>query len=403
MNKTVVECARQCTAIHLDGDVQGAGVRPKIANLATHYGLSGTVRNSRSGVEIVVAGDSLATNEFFGALQIHYPNAFLSSTPAPDSVFPSGFQIIDSKTDGICQFVVPTDRVVCQACLKECLTQGDRRYGYGLNSCAYCGPRYSIIHSMPYDRTRTSLSSFAMCAACLSEYHDPSQRRFHAQTNCCPQCGPSIWFEDSDCAKSNGGRCVGLDAIEAAAGMLMSGRIVALKGLGGYQLLCDATSDSATARLRKRKRRPAKPIAVMVLSADHARHLANIDSLEQTALESPAGPIVILRAKSDHGLSMHIHPELNQVGVMLPTTAMHAQLLAAVARPLAVTSGNVEGEPLEYQLQGAKRLAALADGFFQHDRPIVRPIDDSVVCYMAGRQVTLPGRGRRVGRGPARR
>ncbi len=343
------------------------------------------MRNSRQGVEILVAGDPLSIAAFRQKLQTRCPHTRLVSTLAADGENPQGFEILDSIADGDAQFVVPLDRALCKACLNECQTRSDRRFGYALNSCAQCGPRYSIIHAMPYDRSQTSMSQFPMCRECRSEYEDPEHRRFHAQTNCCPRCGPKVWFENAEDAET-----VGINAVNAAADAIALGLVVALKGLGGYQLVCDATNDHAVSLLRKRKSRSAKPLAVMVCSIDEARTIAVVDSLEEAALKSPAGPIVIMQSKPSNQLSSQIHPELTQVGLMLPTTAMHALLLNRISRPLVVTSGNREGEPLEYDVEEArKRLANIADGFLHHDRPIRRPIDDSVVRCMAGRQVTL--------------
>jgi hydrogenase maturation protein HypF len=397
LNLTVLSETRKCVVIRLEGDVQGSGIRPAIANLATQLGLRGTVRNSRQGVEIQLSSFAPGQNatcaerkaslipEFAQTLLERFPHTKQTIEYLDIAEIPQGFEILDSKADGNAQFVVPLDRVICDACLNECRTACDRRFGYALNSCAQCGPRYSMIVAMPYDRAATSMSLFPMCRECRSEYADPTHRRFHAQTNCCPQCGPQVCFESSAAVHQDG-----VDALTTAAQAIKSGQIIAMKGLGGYQLVCDATNDDAVALLRKRKGRSAKPLAVMVGSLDEARAIAVFDTLEEAALDSPAGPIVIVQSKPYSQLSPLIHPGLTQIGIMLPTTAMHALLLDQAACPLVVTSGNREGEPLEYEEEDARsRLAELVDGFLHHNRPIQRPIDDSVVRCMAGRQVTL--------------
>ncbi|MEZ6133480.1 MAG: carbamoyltransferase HypF [Pirellulaceae bacterium] len=384
MNHVAPMTMQASVAIALQGDVQGSGIRPAIANLAMQYELHGSVRNTRQGVSILVAGDRSAIAVFEQILREHYPHTKQTSVLSNTTVLQDGFKILNSSLDGSANFVIPLDRVVCQRCLEECQTRGDRRFGYPLNSCPQCGPRYSIINAMPYDRTETSMARFTMCGECLAEYSNPSHRRFHAQTNCCPKCGPQVWYQGAD------GTTEIFRAIEAAAQAIASGKIVAVKGLGGYQLLCDATNQPAVVELRRRKGRPSKPLALMVRSLTDARALAAINPLEVAALTSNAGPIVILDLQPNCQLSSLIYPGLNHIGLMLPTTAMHAMLLDHVARPMVVTSGNREGEPLEYDpLEAQTRLASIADGFLHHDRPIVRPIDDSVVRCMAGQQVTL--------------
>ncbi len=376
-----------CINLRLAGDVQGCGIRPAVAALATRLGLRGSVCNSRQGVEIQIVGHSAESADliqFQRGLLDRFPNARQTSLLSAASSVPCRFSILDSQTDGDPNFVVPLDRVVCSACLAECLDPSDRRFGYALNGCAQCGPRYSIVARMPYDRALTSMSGFAMCADCRAEYEDVTHRRFHAQTNCCPLCGPQMWFE------CDAGRVDGVSGIAAAAQAIASGQIIAIKGLGGYQLVCDASNDLTIERLRERKLRPEKPLAVMVATMEHARSIAEIDAHEADCLQSAAGPIVLVRSLASCQLGARIHPGLSRIGLMLPTTASHALLLNAVARPVVVTSGNLEGEPIEYDVDQARlQLGQVAEGFLHHDRPILRPIDDSVVCCMAGKPVTL--------------
>lgn len=380
--------------MRLTGDVQGLGIRPTIARFANSMQLQGFVRNCQQGVEISATGTWPALNQFQHRVATQFPEAQLHRetvnaaralrSGAIGTATAARFEILESDLDGIAQCAIPLDRVICKACVTECFSPEDRRYGYALNACAQCGPRYSIMHAMPFDRMRTSMANFSMCGQCRKEYVDPAHRRYHAQGNCCPNCGPRIWFEN---------KADQVDfrrAVSAAANAIIGGSILALKGVGGYQLVCDATNHTAVQCLRDRKGRQAKPLAVMVESLTTAKCLAEINSTEQTALESAAGPIVILQANASSPLAKNIHPGLNQVGLMLPTSALHALLLDEAKVPLVVTSGNCEGEPLEYiESEATQRLASLADCFLHHDRPIVRPLDDSVVRCMSGKIATI--------------
>lgn len=375
--------------ICLSGHVQGSGIRPAIARLATRHQLGGSVRNSQQGVDIEIVGRLQSIEDFKRSLRQTVPEAEQSSDRGQAIALtegPAEFEIIDSDTEGAARFTIPLDRVICPDCLRECLTPGNRRFGYALNGCAHCGPRYSILRAMPYDRKRTGMSEFRMCAECQAEYEDLADRRFHAQTNCCPQCGPHLWFDAHTLREPT----ADVSPIDAAAAAILDGRILAMKGVGGYQLVCDATNRATVDDLRRRKGRRARPLAVMVPSVAAARDLAQLDLCEEQALRSPAGPIVLARAARDLPLAPNVHCGLADVGLMLPTSAMHALLLARVRRPLIVTSGNREGEPLEYQEdQATTRLGELACCFLHHNRPIIRPIDDSVVRCMSGQQVHL--------------
>ncbi len=378
--------------ILLTGCVQGIGIRPKIVRLAQRLGLAGRVRNSMSGVVIDLQGPPTRLNEFFQTLHQQLPGnphvAWRNQRPVAEDCH--DFCIVESEVDLSVQTIVPVDRMVCRDCLAETRQRGNRRFGYAFTSCVECGPRYTILKAMPYDRQRTAMSQFEMCPQCESEYRDPADRRFHSQTNCCPQCGPRLWSTPGNLEHSG-------EALDASIQSLRSGQILAVKGLGGYQLVCDATDEEAVARLRSRKGRRSKPLAVMVDSIEQASQLASLTSLEQDTLQDPAGAIVLVGARRSNPLAPSIHPGLRDVGLMLPTSPLHALLIDAVGRPLVVTSGNRESDPLEYEQAAAEtRLAAIADRFLHHDRPILRPIDDSVVRCTANGVVTI-----RAGRGLA--
>jgi hydrogenase maturation protein HypF len=349
--------------------------------------LCGTVRNTTRGVEIEIEGSKAAVSAFAEELFSALPKETVVASIRRESLAPSdrrAFSIVQESIRGPLGAHVPQDRGICEDCAAEVLDQRNRRYQYALTSCTLCGPRYSVIRSMPFEREDTAMAEFALCERCVEEYGQPSDRRFHAQTTACAVCGPRIW------ATAGRDKFVGPAAIRVAAEALKAGKILALQGLGGYQLLVDATSFAAVERLRQRKRRPAKPLAVMVASLQHAGHLAYFDDVERQAFTSAAAPIVLVRARPNNPLAANVAPHLDVVGLMRPTTPLHVLLSRALNRPLICTSGNLEGEPLEYEIADAeKRLAGIADLWLHHDRPIVRPIDDSVVRVIAGRAVTI--------------
>ncbi len=361
----------------LQGSVQGIGVRPAIARLAAELQLCGFVDNQLHGVEIHVEGGVQQIDEFAAQLEAALP-------PAADvhhlervqeaRLGLARFEIRHSESGGKPATPVPRDLAVCEGCLIEVLNTSGRRRDYPFTSCTNCGPRYSIIDCMPYERAQTSMRPFKFCRQCQAEFIDADDRRFHAQTNACPACGPTVWCDEPQAR--------GTAAVEAAATALQAGRTIALKGIGGYQLLCDATNETAVRRLRDRKRRRTKPLPVMIEPP------TRIDFPD--ALFSLANPIVLVPANCVSGLAASIHPHLNNVGVMLPTTPLHALLLMTSERPLVVTSGNVEGEPLAFENTSAtEQLRELAELILHHDRQIVRPIDDSVVQASGGRIATI--------------
>lgn len=357
----------------LRGGVQGVGLRPAIARAAQLQELAGFVENSTSGVVVHIEGRADQVAAFLSTLPQALPEGAQLESVAGRQVAPLGatqFEIRPSVNLGAMATRVPLDRRVCESCLTDVLEGDARRREYAFVSCTACGPRYSILNAMPYDRADTTMGRFPLCVDCEREYASPTDRRFHAQTNACRRCGPRL-----------------AAAIDAAQRCLRAGRIVALQSLGGFQLCCDATSNEAVKRLRVKKGRPAKPLAVLVADLAMAERLGRLSDDERRWLQSAAGPIVVVRARDDSPLADSVHPGLHEVGLLLPTTPLHALLMRG-SPPLVATSGNRDGEPLAYAPQ-APELDELADFVLAHDRPIARPIDDSVVRVAAGRRLTL--------------
>lgn len=382
----VTRCGRRLV---LAGLVQGLGVRPAIFRLATDLGLGGTVRNTRRGVEIELEGSVSDLDLFTTNLRGAMPDGAIVTRLDREASLPTGrdsFTIVKESQDGPLAARVPEDRALCPDCLREISLPFERRYDYPFTSCTQCGPRYTVIRAMPFERQDTSMASFPLCVDCRHEYYRPRDRRFHAQTTGCPVCGPQVWCTVGGSAA----RLHSEQAIQTTARLLKAGKIVAVRGLGGYQLLVDASSQEAVVRLRERKGRLAKPLAVMVASLAVAELTAHVDANERDALTDPSGPIVLVRAKSSNNLAEGIAPHLDTVGLMLPTTPLHAILARECGRPLVCTSGNCEGDPLEFDVESAEeRLAGIADAWLHHNREITRPIDDSVVRVIAGKRVTM--------------
>ncbi len=382
---SVVETAVVAGRLVLQGRVQGVGLRPAVARLAQELGLSGTVCNATAGVEIHVEGPPALVSEFRRLLRTRLPaEARLTSShwTSSEPVEVDGFHIVDSVIAGPLTTPVSPDWATCALCLQEVACSENRRHQYAFTSCTSCGPRYSIIESMPYDRCRTSMREFSLCRRCHEENISEDDRRFHAQTNACPECGPALWLDPPPGSTNS--------IWQQAAAVVLSGLTLAMRGLGGYQLIVDATNAAAVARLRSRKRRDAKPLAVMVQTLAQAEALAVLTERERMLLSSSERPIVLVPARSPNMLAEGIHPRLTEIGLFLPTTAIHWLLLDHVHRPLVVTSGNVEGEPLSADPILAERdLQGIADVWLHHNRDIVRPIDDSVVRTIASRAVTI--------------
>ncbi|MEZ4412163.1 MAG: carbamoyltransferase HypF [Gemmatimonadales bacterium] len=371
---------REGRAVRVTGVVQGVGFRPFVHRLAVRHHLDGWVLNAAGEVRIEVEGAPRALAEFLAALELEAPPLAQIERVA---VLPrvvtglSGFSIEASEDEPNRRQPVSPDVAVCAACETELRDPADRRYGYPFVTCTDCGPRFTVIESMPYDRARTSMAAFAQCEACQREYESPGDRRYHSETNSCPACGPRLWYTLLDGVPQT----IGSDeALSAAALTLFKGGVVALRGVGGFQLAVDATNPSAVAELRLRKRREAKPLAVMVRTVEEAGTIGMVGRDEAMLLRSPMRPIVLLARGERDPLADGIAPGLAWVGVMLPATPLHDLLLDRVRRPLVMTSGNVSEEPIAIGNEEAlARLEGIADGFLLHDREIVARYDDSVV------------------------
>ncbi len=375
-------------AIEVSGVVQGVGFRPFVHRLATRHHLAGWVRNVAGTVEIHVEGDEAELDAFEAELRTEAPPVsridLLRAAASPASGA-RGFQIVASAdADG--NRPVPADIAICADCASEMRDPAGRRYRHLFITCTNCGPRYTVIDALPYDRERTSMAAFSLCARCRAEYETPADRRHHAETIACNDCGPRAWLARADGTEVAEGEA----AIAGATQRLAEGRIVAIRGVGGFHLACDATNEAAVRRLRERKHRDAKPLAVMVASLAAARRVADVSPVEERELASPAHPVVLLARRADGGIAPSVAPGLDAIGVMLPYAPLHLLLLDAVARPLVMTSGNLSDEPIAIgNLEARRRLAAIADDFLLHDREILSRVDDSVVRLVDGAPVLL--------------
>jgi hydrogenase maturation protein HypF len=379
MNPRAFQPPRERWAVRVTGVVQGVGFRPFVHARARLHGVGGWVRNSRGGVELEIEGPPAALDALVDDLQRRAPSAarieaveLSARPPAGDT----GFEIRASDSASAGGALPAPDQAMCGACRQDVAPGGSRRSGYPFSTCAACGPRYTIADGAPYDRARTAMRDFVPCAACRAEYDDPSDRRFHAQTIACAACGPRLELMGPD----GGARARGPEALDAAVVALRAGAVLAMKGLGGFQLLTDATDDAAVARLRAAKERDEKPFALLVADLAVARRWCRVSDAEAALLGSPAAPIVLLDRRDDgQPLAPRVAPGLRRLGVMLPTTPLHDLIARGAGRPLVCTSANRAEEPLFTELADARaRLPGVADLWLTHDRPITRAIDDSV-------------------------
>jgi hydrogenase maturation protein HypF len=393
--------------IRVRGVVQGVGFRPFVQRLALRMGLSGWVRNEAGTVRVRAQGPKESLDRFLQALRAEAPPlARIEELEVREAASEpeAGFRVLPSDLEEKGRLPVSPDVSVCPQCLADLLDPLNRRYRYPFITCTDCGPRFTVIEGMPYDRERTSMSAFSQCPDCEEEYLDPKDRRCHSETNSCPACGPAIWYEGVDPRKFGPGfkaeeaaegtgdwteiREEGDQALKAAGRLLRAGGILALRGLGGFHLAVDATNDGAVKRLRERKGREEKPLAIMVRGLEGAKEVGKLSGEEERLLTSPERPIVLLPEQDPSPLAPSISPNLARVGVMIPYTPLHYLLLEEVATPLVMTSGNLSEEPIAARNWEARdRLGPLVDGFLFHDREIVARCDDSVVQVVDG--VTL--------------
>jgi hydrogenase maturation protein HypF len=373
------------THCRVTGIVQGIGFRPFVYRIAKRERLVGFVRNSPAGVTIEIQGSSERVDALLSALRDEAPPHSRILTLDVEDMAPiaedDSFVILESEfePDGRAA-LVPPDLAVCDDCLREMRDPSDRRHRYPFLNCTRCGPRFTIVRSVPYDRSRTSMAAFPMCALCRAEYENPADRRHHAEPTACPDCGPRVWMTTPDGASVHQE-----DPIEAARRALRAGLILAVKGLGGFHLAVNARDALAVDRLRRHKRREEKPLAVMVRDLDQARLLAEIGEEEEALLTSPERPIVLLRRHDDAPVAPCVAPHHAELGIMLPYTPLHVLVLEEPSPPLVMTSGNRSDEPIVTGNDEARdRLGKIADMFLLHDREIVTRADDSVVRHVAG-------------------
>jgi len=384
----------------VEGRVQGVGYRPFVYRVARELGVTGWVQNQVGQVRILAHGDIEALSRLARALVEEAPplaRPVLSASRDVADEAHDEFVIKSSSTDTRPQIHVPPDYFACDDCVRELRDPMDRRYAYPFINCTQCGPRYTLIRTLPYDRPNTTMAGFALCPDCRREYEDPLDRRFHAQPVACPACGPQLEFRGlSDNALYKE------EALNAAVTAIHAGGVIAVKGIGGYHLVCDARNDNAVARLRQRKPRPAKPLAIMVPArgedgVDDAREVVELSATHLSLLTDPIRPIVLCAKREGAALSEWIAPGLNEIGIMLPYSPLHHLLLDELDGPIVATSANISGEPvLTDNAQVEQRLGHVAEGFLHHNRPIQRPADDPVYRLIAEKPRPI-----RLGRGNA--
>ncbi len=357
--------------IRVRGRVQGVGFRPSVYRLARELGLAGEVLNDDEGVLIRASGTRAAMASFLERIARESPplaHVETVKTRALSKLQDGEFRIGESRSNGSVRAEVTPDAAICEPCAREISSPSERRFRYPFTSCTHCGPRLSIVQGVPYDRATTTMRAFPFCASCDAEYTDPANRRFHAEATACPVCGPQLQ-----------------DDLDAVIGFIEQGKIVGIKGLGGFQLACDATDPRVVERLRERKKRDAKPFALMARDLDVIRRYCAISAEEEALLKSPEAPIVLLTANGPHALPEAIAPGHRTLGFMLPTTPLHFLILREMGRPLVMTSGNVSDAPAVIHDEDAReRLGHIADHLLLHDRAIANRVDDSVTRVMDG-------------------
>jgi hydrogenase maturation protein HypF len=375
------------TLVRVEGIVQGVGFRPFVYSLATRLGLAGRVGNDVTGVFAEVEGPAAVVREFLLSLEQDAPPLARIERVSTQALQPngsSGFSIAPSDAGGQRAALVSADTAACADCLRELADPADRRFGYPFINCTNCGPRFTIIRDVPYDRALTTMAGFAMCAQCAAEYYDPADRRFHAQPTCCPACGPRLLLHDA------AGTVLPGEPLAAAAGLLRQGQVLAIKGLGGYHLAVDAGNQGAAAALRDRKHREEKPFAIMVADVAAARELCEVDEAAESLLTSSRRPIVLLPRLPGGQVASAVAPGNRQLGVMLPYTPLHHLLVRLAACPMVLTSGNSSDEPIVYADDAVlARLGSIADAFLTHDRAIHIRTDDSVVRAFRGQAAVI--------------
>ena len=381
-----VETEAQRLRLLVRGAVQGVGYRPFVYRLARSLGIAGWVSNDPRGVIIEAEAEPSVLTQFRHALERQAPPRALVQSVEENPLAPTGakgFAIVPSETTGAREAIVLPDIATCPECLAEVNDRTNRRAGYAFTNCTNCGPRFTIIRALPYDRPSTTMAGFRMCDACGAEYREPLDRRFHAQPNACPECGPHLSLQDAD------GRAVPVGddaaAIERAAAALAAGRIVAVKGVGGFHLMVAAHDEKAVGRLRERKHRPARPFAIMVRDLPAARSLCDVDEAAAALLAAPAAPIVLLPKRRNAPVAPAVAPAQHRLGIMLPAMPLQHLLMAEFGRPVVATSGNLSDEPIcTDELDAVARLHGIADLYLSHDRPIERHVDDSVTFIVDG-------------------
>ena len=381
------DAKEQALKVQIQGLVQGVGFRPMVWNLAHRHDLRGRVLNTGKGVQVIVAGEEGKVRRFLDELIQHPPPlaqiTAVTPCPIPLSEVPEHAFVIADSEEGVVKTGLVPDAAPCLECVREIFDPVARRYGYPFTTCTHCGPRLTIQERIPYDRPGTTMKGYALCEACLKEYQNPADRRFHAQPIACRTCGPRVWIESADGQPVEGRLGKTLADLDAAGSLLEKGHILAIKGLGGFQLACDATQEETVGRLRKLKRREGKPFALMARNLEVIHQYCVVGEVEAELLQSAAAPIVILQRKIERSLARPVAPGVSTYGFMLPNSPLHYLILRRTSHPIVLTSGNYAGEPQWTANDDAREhLQGVAEYFVLHNRGIAQRVDDSVVRVM---------------------